>query len=304
MLGTGIPSVGVSEAGVCPPHDAVKLPDLAEEARLTVVGLLSVGTKLGTGVVLDVPQAVGKRAAASASNFLLLGRPLRELDLVGEEHAASHNVDKTELGFDDTQTLLGNGVLGLLSDNFDTEVIVGITIKALEAIGGNLVLPFLLGDRGANIVRVKATVGVLVVQTEDSAVLNVLRLGQGVPSVGSVDRLAVNTEWLSLVLENPDVVFVLVGVESDLLLLATGGIHQGVGVKVTPLGVDVTNRDLAAHHDIGGDILHLLAVEGGLELGAHEAIALAGVDETHKVDGEHGQVDRRRDDNEREGASH
>jgi hypothetical protein len=48
-------------------------------------------------------------------------------------------------------------------------------------------------------------------------------------------------------------------------------------VKITALGVDVTDRDTAAENDIGCDVLHLLVVQGGLELGAHEAIAVTGI---------------------------
>lgn len=304
MLGAGIPGVGVGETGIGPPHNTMKLQELAEETRLAVIGLLGIGTKVWAGIILDVPQTVGQRATAGASNFLLLRRPFGELDLVGEQNTASHDVNETELGFDHTQALFGNSALGLLPDNFDTEVIVGISRETLKSIGGDFVLPFLLGDRGTNVVRVKTTVSVLVVQAQNSTVLDVLWLGQVVPSISAVDGFAVNSEGLCLVLEKPNIVLVLVGVEGDLLLLAAGRVHQGVRVKVASLSVDVANGDLAAENHIGRDILHLLGVERSLELGAHEAIALAGVDETHEVNGKHGHVDCQGNDDQRESASH
>lgn len=107
-LGAGIPGVGVGEAGVGLPHDLLQLPELSKEARAAVVDLFDVVTELRVLVVLDVPETVGERAAAGTSHLLLLRGPVRELHLVGEENAASHDVDETELGLDGSQTLLGN----------------------------------------------------------------------------------------------------------------------------------------------------------------------------------------------------
>ena len=93
-------------------------------------------------------------------------------------------------------------------------------------------------------------------------------------------------------------------VEGDLLLLATSGVHQRVGVQVSSLRVDVADGHSAAQNDVGGDILHLLGVEGSLELGAHKAVALAGVDEADEVDGKHGKIEGHGDHNEGEDAGH
>ncbi len=128
----------------------------------------------------------------------------------------------------------------------------------------------------------QATVRRAVVQSKNGAILDVWHLGQLVPRTGSVDWLAVDVQGLSLVLEDPDVVIVLVGVQSDLLLLGSSWVHQGVRVQIATLGVDVADRNTAAHQHIDRNVLHALGVERGLELRAHEAIAIAGVDEAEK----------------------
>lgn len=299
-----VPSVGVGQASVGGPHDLVEFPELAKEARLTVVDLLNAVHKLRVLVVLDIPQAVGKGAATSTGDLLLLGSPVRELDLVGEEDTASHDVDKAELGLNDADTLLGDGTVRSLLDNLNAEVVVGITLKTLIAISRDLVLPVSLGDRGSDIVGVEAAVGGAMEEAEDAAMLDVLGLRKGVPGRGTVDGLAINAKGLSLVLEQPDVVVVLVRVESDLLLLAARGVHEGVGVEVATSGVDMTNANAAAHDDIGRDILHALAVKSGLKFGAHETITVTGVLENGEVNGEHGHVEGDGDDNEGEDTGH
>lgn len=303
-LGARVPCVRISETGVGLPHDLLELPELAKESRLAVVDLLGIVTKHGVLVVLNVPDTVGETATASASNLLLLRRPLRKLDLVREENAAGHDVHKSELGLNGADALLGNGVERLLLDNLDAEEVVGVTFEALVTVGGDLVLPVSLGDGRANVVGVEAAESRLVEQAKHGAVLDVLGLRQVVPSVGSVDGLAVNTEGLGLVLEKPDVVLVLVRVQSNLLLLATGRVHEGVRVQVSALGVDVTNGYTATHEDIGGHVFGGLVIERSLELGAHEAIAVARVGQAQKVDGKHGEVEGDGNDNEAEDSGH
>lgn len=303
-LGSRLPGVRVSQASVGLPHDLVQLPELAEETRVSVIDLFGILSELRVLVVLDIPQAVGHATLAGACNFLLLRRPIGKLDLVGEESATSHDVNEAKLGLNGANTLLGNGALGLLLDNLNTEEIVGITIESLITIGGNLVLPLSLADRGTNIVRVKTAVGRLVVQSDGSAVLEVRKLTEVVPGLGSVDGESVDIEGLSLVLDQPNVVLVLVGVESDLLLLTSSGVHQGVRVKIASLSVDVADRNAATKENISSNILHALAVEGGLELGAHETITLTRVGEAKEVDSEHSHVESDGNDNETEDASH
>ena len=99
----------------------------------------------------------------------------------------------------------------------------------------------------------------------DALGLRKARVGLEVPGASAVDRLSVYAEGLSLVLQEPDVVVILVRVECDLLLLASSGVHEGVRVNVAALGVDVANRYAATKDDIGGHILHSLGVGGCLE---------------------------------------
>lgn len=89
-------------------------------------------------------------------------------------------------------------------------------------------------------------------------------------------------------------------IKGDLLLLATGGVHVAVRVEVTALGVVVAERDTRSEYDICGYILHALAVEGGLKLGRHETIAVAGIDEAEEVNREHAHVEGDWNDNQAE----
>jgi hypothetical protein len=255
-------------------------------------------------VALDIPQTVGKSSASGASNLLLFRGPIRELDFVGEQNTASHDVNKTELGLDSTKTLLCNRSICLLLHNLNTEEIVGISLKSFVTVGRNLILPVGLSDRWANVMRVKAAMSGTMVKTKDGTVGDVLRLRKGVPGLGAIDGLAINSKRLSLVLKEPHVVVVLVRVQGDLLLLATGRVHERMRVEVTTLSVDMADGDTAAHDDIGGDILHTLVIESGLELGAHEAITVTRVLEADEVDGEHGHVEGERNDDETEDTSH
>jgi hypothetical protein len=282
----------------------VKLPKLAKEPRLAVVDLFGIFSKLGMFVVLNVPKTVRQTTAAGTSDFLLLRSPVRKLDLVREQDTTGHDMNKSKLGFNGTDTLLGDGADRLFPDNLDPEKVVGVTLETLVPICRDLVLPVRLRDGGPFIVRVEATECRGVVQTENRAILDILRFRQVVPSKGSIDGLTIGAEGLGLVLEKPNVVVVFVRVESNLLLLAASGVHERMRVQVTTLGIDVTNGNAAAHHDISGDILGGLAVESSLEFGAHEAVAFAGVSQAHKVDGKHGKVKGGGNDNEAEDAGH
>jgi len=145
-------------------------------------------------------------------------------------------------------------------------------------------------------VRVNASVRDLVVQTNDRSIFDVAG-GQVIPSIRALD-LSVGAQRLSLILHDEEVVVILVGVESDLLLLAASRVHVVVGVQVTTLGVKVTNADSRTERNIGGNVLHALGVQSGLEFGRHEAIALTRVDQAEEVDRKHAHVEPNRDDNQ------
>lgn len=64
------------------------------------------------GVGLDIPETVGQCTTGRASDLLLTPAPFGKLDLVREENAARHDMDKTEFGVDSPQSLLRLFTLG------------------------------------------------------------------------------------------------------------------------------------------------------------------------------------------------
>lgn len=303
-LGARVPGVGIRKASICPPHHCMNLGKLAEETGLVVVDPLSIGAQMRALIALNIPNTVRDRATTSASYLLLFRRPVRQLHLMRKENATGHDMNKPELGFDGAKTLLSGTAFRLLLHNLNSEEIVGITFKSLVTISRYLILPISFRDRGSDIVGVKAAVGIDMVQSKNSPIGDVTGLREEVPGVGTVDGLAIRAQWLSLILEEPQIVLILVRIQGNLLLLATGGVHQRVGVKVATLGINVTNADLAAHHNICGNAGHSLAVERRLELGAHETVSLARVDQAEEVDGKHGHVEGKGNNDQGEDASH
>lgn len=72
-------------------------------------------------------------------------------------------------------------------------------------------------------------------------------------------------------------------------------------MQVAALRVVMADGYPAAESNIDRHILHRLGVERRLELGRHETIPVAGVDQTDKVNGEHGHVECDGDDDQTEG---
>ena len=252
-------------------------------------------------VLLDIPDGVWKSSLLGASNLLLLGSPLRKLDLVGEKSATSHDVDEPELGLDSADGLLGEITLRLGLDNLNAEEVVGISIKSSITISGDLVLPLSLSHWWANIVGVKTSLGWNVPKLDGVTIFDVGWV-EVVPSERSVNGVSRSVKWLGGVLQEPDIVLILVWVESDLLLLGASWVHKWVGVQVSTLGIVVSNADAGAECNIGWGIAHAFGVESGLELGAHESIAFSWVDEAEEVDGEHAHVESDWDDDQAEGS--
>jgi len=73
-----------------------------------------------------------------------------------------------------------------------------------------------------------------------------------------------------------------------------------MGMKITALGVPMADGDAATKGNVGRNILHSLGIECCLEFRRHETIAVAGVDQTQKMDGKHAHIKGKRDDNETE----
>ena len=104
------------------------------------------------------------------------------------------------------------------------------------------------------------------------------------------------------VLDYPDIVAVLVRIQSDLLLLASGRVHVSMGVKVSALGIPMPNGDMRAESYIcwyGG---HSLIIECRLKLARHESITVTRVDEAHKVNCKHRHIEANWDDDKAESA--
>lgn len=221
-----------------------------------------------------------------------------------EQNTASHDVNELELGLDSPQSLACRASLRLLADNLDAEVIVGVTLEPFITISRDLILPIGLSHRRSDVVRVKASVGRHVVNANNVAILDVGKFIQSVPGTSTVDGFAIYIEWLRLVLQEKHVVLVLVRVQSNLLLLGSSRVHERMGVEVATLGVDVADSHSAAHEDVNRDVTHALRVQSGLELGAHETVALAGIDKAHEVDSKHGHVEGHGDNDQAEDARH
>ncbi len=139
--------------------------------------------------------------------------------------------------------------------------------------------------------RMKATTGSQMEELDGVSVIDKGWWAESVPSEGAIDRLSIDVEGLGHVLHEPDIVLILVGIESDLLLLAAGRIHQVMRMQVASLGVVVSDADSATQGNIDWDILHGLGVESGLELGAHESISISWVGQAEEVDSEHCHIE-------------
>jgi len=135
---------------------------------------------------------------------------------------------KPELGLDSSKAVFGLLSVGHLLDDLNSEEVIGITLEAFIPICRYFILPFGLGNRWADIVRMEAAVGLEVVQLESVTIFDEGWRVLSIPCIRTVDGLSSDIKRLSLVLEEPNVVLILVGVESDLLLLATGWVHEVV----------------------------------------------------------------------------
>ena len=104
--------------------------------------------------------------------------------------------------------------------------------------------------------RVEAAVCCHVVELDGISILNEVGRVDGIPSIRAIDWLAVDVERLGHVLHEPQVVFILMRVEGDLLLLAAGGVHKVVRVQISSLGVVMPDGDSASKCNIDRNILH------------------------------------------------
>ena len=221
----------------------MQFPELAKEAGITIIHLWSTFAELRMRIALDVPNAVWQGTATSTRDLLLLEAPFRKLHLVGEQNAAGHHVDELELGLDRPQAFFGFFAVRHGLDDLHAEQVIGISFKAFVAIGGNLVLPFSLGDGPTNIVRVQTTIRGNMVQADEATVDNprwfLVVPGQWAQNSSVSRRVNGPVDRLGLILGDPDIVLILVRVQRHLLLLTSARVHVDMRMQVATLRVVV-----------------------------------------------------------------
>lgn len=148
---------------------------------------------------------------------------------------------------------------------------------------------------------VKSSVGKRMVKPDHCAVFDVTG-SDVIPSQRSL-HFTVGAKRLGRVLENKEVVFVLVGIQRDLLLSTAGGEHVRVRMQVASLSVQMTEADAGTKSNISRNISHGLGIQSGLELRRHEAIAITGVHQTQKVNRKHSAVEADGQQNQAENPS-
>ncbi len=94
-----------------------------------------------------------------ASDFLLLKRPLWELDLVGEQIAARHGMLEPELRPERPDALRRLPIAPVTLVDLDNPVVVRVPRVARDAIAGDFVLKLDVGHRRADVVRVQRLLG-------------------------------------------------------------------------------------------------------------------------------------------------
>ena len=128
------------------------------------------------------------------------------------------------------------------------------------------------------------------VKTKNASIFDRNRFGL-IPSFDSFDFLAINSKRLSLVLEQPSIIFIFVWVESDLLLLASSRIHGVVRVQISAMSVVMSDTNPATHDNVNRDVLHSFGIEGSLEFRRHEAVTIAWIDEADEVYAKQGNIE-------------
>jgi hypothetical protein len=91
-----------------------------------------------------------------------------------------------------------------------------------------------------------------------------------------------------------------VGVEGDLLLLATSGVHEIMRVQIASLSIVMSYADSTSKCYIDRNILHSLRIESCLKFRAHKSITVSWIDKADEVDSKHSHVERDGNDDEAE----
>ena len=135
--------------------------------------------------------------------------------------------------------------------------------------------------------RMKATVCGYVIEFDRVSILDEVWGSYVVISIGAIYRLSIETKWRCLILDEPQVILVLVRIQSDLLLVAASWIHEVVRMQVASLRIVMSDADPTSKCNIDGNILHSLRVQSGLEFGTHESVPIARIYEASEMDPKH-----------------
>lgn len=239
---------------------------------------------------LNKPKRVRLHSVLVTRHLLLLVPPLRQLDLVGEQITPLQRMLQPKQRPQRSHPLPTLLVPLIALINLHNPIIIGVPNEVLQPVARHLVLEIHIRHWRAEIVRVQVPLG------RDVPKPNARSTRQ----IREIPVLPVEP-WVSLrsrVEDRPVVVMIPMRVQRDLLLLASGGIVVRVRVEVAALRVIMPDRHLRPDSDIRKGIGHTAASERVLELGRHEAVAVARIAEDGKVDAEHGHVDEERDRDE------
>jgi hypothetical protein len=163
-----------------------------------------------------------------------------------------------------------------VADNFNNPVIFGVTNSGV-AVAGNF--PIALCNRSSDLVRVEVTASLSVDETNDVAIARVAEV-----LIGLV------IDFVTVGVEEPVVVRILVVVASDLLLCGALGVGLNVRVEQSASVSHVLQRRARAVSNLERAVLaDLGSSQVSLEQGAHLCVARAAVleDEEVEVEGEH-----------------
>jgi hypothetical protein len=237
-------------------------------------------------VRLDVPVGVDvtRLVLFHTSGLDLLETPLRQVDITSAEIASKIDVSQAERSGQSPE--MGIVPRSCIVYNLDLPVVLGVS-NSKVAVARNF--PISLGDRSGNLVRVEVAASLRVNETDDIAVANVSDfLGLGI-----VIRL------LSVGVEEPVVVGILVVVASDLLLRGALRVGLHVRVKETTTVAHVLESGAGTHSNLQWAVLaNFSAPKIGLEKRGHLRITRTAVLKDEEVDVEREHVNNERNHNE------
>lgn len=237
-------------------------------------------------VRLDVPMGVdiARPVLLDTSGLNLLETPLRQVDVASTEVAVKLGVLQAERS--NQRPHLGVVSGRSIIDNLDLPVVLGVPNSEVTVTGN---FPVSLGDRSGDLVRVEVAAGLSVDETDDIAISD----------VSDVGVLCVVVRLLSVGVEEPVVVGVLVVVAGNLLLGRAFGVCLNVGVQESATITHVLQSRTGTNGDFKRAVLaNFSTPKVGLEEGRHLRIAGTTVLENKEVDVEREHVNNERDHNQ------